>query len=43
MVLVHADAVEAHAFGEFELIEILMVDAVPAFGLVHLARQIHPD
>ena len=42
VMLVHADAVEADALGEFELVEILVIDAVAELGLVHAARQIDP-
>src|SRR5579863_1400999 len=43
MMLVDADAVEAHAIGEFELVEVIVVDAVAELRVVKVARDIHPN
>ena len=44
VVLVHADAIEAHLFCEFELVEIIVISLMPLGWIVELAaRRIDPD
>ena len=43
VVLVDADAVEAHLLGIFELVEILVIGDVAELGLVHAVGQVDPD
>src|SRR5277367_4090111 len=43
MMLVDAEAVEAHLVGELELIEIVVVEAMAEFGIIEIARDVNPD
>jgi hypothetical protein len=43
VVLVHADAVEAHLGGELQLVQVLVVDLVSLRRVVQVARHVHPD
>jgi hypothetical protein len=43
MMLVDAEAIEAHLVGEFELIEIIVIEAMADFRIVEVARDIDPD
>ena len=43
MVLVNANAVEAHVGGVFELVEVLVVNLVAAYRVEQLAGDVHPD
>jgi hypothetical protein len=42
VVFVHADAVEAHLLGIFELVEILVIGDVTELGLVQAVGQVDP-
>jgi len=42
MMLVDAQPVEAHRVGIFELIEVVIVEPMPDFGIVQVARDIDP-
>ena len=42
MMLVDAEAVEAHLVGELELIEIVVVQPMADLGVVEVARDIDP-
>ena len=43
MVLVAADAIEAHLLGVFHLVEKLVIELMPLFGVEEMAGYIHPD
>src|SRR5260370_23783899 len=42
MMLVDAEAVEAHTVGELELVEVVVIKAMAELGIVEVARNIHP-
>ena len=42
VMLVHADAVEPETVGEFQLIEVLVVQMVSPFGIEQRTRHVHP-
>src|SRR6266849_1462199 len=42
MMLVDAEAVEAHPVGELELVEVVVIKAMAELGSVEVARNIHP-
>ena len=42
MMLVDAEAIEAHLVGELELVEIVIVEPMADLGVVEVARNIDP-
>ncbi len=42
MMLVDAEPIEAHPIGEFELIEVIVIELVADFGVVQVLRNINP-